>query len=69
VDGCFDLSHSGHFNAIRQASNATHTLIIGPNSDEEILRFKGPTIYNGAERTEIMQALKWGDEVAPDTPY
>lgn len=36
VDGCFDLCHSGHFNAIRQASKVVHTLVIGTNSDEEI---------------------------------
>ena len=47
----------------------THTLILGINSDEEILRYKGPTILNGTERTEVMRALKWGDEVVPDTPY
>ena len=46
-DGCFDLCHSGHFNAIRQAASTVNTLLIGPNSDEEILRYKGPTIMNG----------------------
>lgn len=46
-----------------------HTLVIGPNSDAEIEMNKGPTIMNGKERAEIVRALKWGDEVAPDTPY
>lgn len=46
-----------------------HTLVIGPNSDEEILHAKGPTVLNGPERAEILRAIKWGDEVAPDTPY
>ena len=46
-----------------------HTLVIGPNSDEEILAAKGPTVLNGNERAEILRAVKWGDEVAPDTPY
>ena len=43
--------------------------MIGPNSDEEILSAKGPTVLNGSERAEILRAVKWGDEVAPDTPY
>lgn len=47
VDGCFDLCHVGHFNAIRQAAGTVDTLIVGPNSDEEIERNKGPTILNG----------------------
>jgi len=46
-----------------------NTLLIGPNSDEEILRYKGPTIMNGQERAEIVRAIKWGDVVVPDTPY
>ena len=46
-----------------------HTLVIGPNSDEEIRNCKGPTILNGDERAEILRAVKWGDEVIADTPY
>lgn len=30
---------------------------------------KGPTILSGAERKEILEAVKWGDQVIPDTPY
>ena len=69
LDGCFDLVHSGHFNAMRQASNVVHTLVLGPNSDEEIEAFKGPTILTSEERVAILKAVKWGDEVAADTPY
>lgn len=69
IDGCYDLCHSGHFNAIRQGAATVHTLVIGPNSDEEILAAKGPTVLNGQERAEILQAVKWGDEVTPNTPY
>ena len=69
VDGCFDLCHSGHFNAIRQAANQCHTLCIGPNADADILQHKGPVILNSEERCEIIRAVKWGDEVWPDMPY
>ena len=68
-DGCFDLCHSGHFNAIRQAASTVNTLLVGPNSDEQIMRYKGPTIMNGQERADIVRAIKWGDIVVPDTPY
>ena len=30
---------------------------------------KGPTILTGSERKEILEAVKWGDQVIPDTPY
>ena len=63
VDGCFDLMHAGHFNAIRQASYLTPWLVVGPNSDEEIIRFKGPTVFNSEERAYMCKSLKWTDEV------
>lgn len=34
IDGCFDLMHSGHFNAIRQAKELTEELVVGVISDE-----------------------------------
>ena len=69
VDGCFDLMHAGHFNAIRQASYLTPWLVVGPNSDEEIMRFKGPTVLSSEERQSICRAIKWTDEVEKDGPY
>lgn len=53
VDGCFDLMHSGHFNAIRQAKALCETLVVGVISDEAILQNKGPFIMNLAERVEL----------------
>ena len=69
IDGCFDLTHSGHFNAIRQAKACGDELVVGTCSDEEILKTKGPTIFNGRERAEIMRHCKFVDEVQADTPY
>mmetsp|Transcript_20478 Transcript_20478/g.23627 ORF Transcript_20478/g.23627 Transcript_20478/m.23627 type:complete len:429 (-) Transcript_20478:177-1463(-) len=70
VDGCFDLMHSGHFNAMRQAKQLGECLVIGVISDEEVLAVKGPTIMNIDERSEIAAACKWGDEIANNKiPY
>ena len=33
------------------------------------MAIKGPTILNGQERADILRAVKWGDDVIPDTPY
>lgn len=61
--------HCGHFNAIRQASYLTPWLVVGPNSDDEVIKVKGPTVLTGEERANICRAIKWTDEVCPDTPY
>ena len=53
VDGCFDLMHSGHFNAIRQAKALCETLVVGVISDEAIVENKGPFIMDLKERVEL----------------
>ena len=40
VDGCFDLFHFGHCNAIRQAKAFGDELVVGIHSDEEIKKQK-----------------------------
>jgi ethanolamine-phosphate cytidylyltransferase len=69
VDGCFDLIHSGHYNAIRQAKALGDILVVGVNSDAEILKNKGPSVLNCKERADIIRACKWVDEVHEDTEY
>ena len=46
LDGCFDLVHLGHYNAIRQGASLGDYLVAGVASDAEILKTKGPTILN-----------------------
>jgi len=70
MDGVFDMVHSGHFNAIRQAKQLCDVLVIGVVSDEEVIHHKGPPVMNLQERVEIVSACKWVDEVATDDiPY
>lgn len=63
LDGCFDLMHYGHANALRQAKALGDELVVGLVPDREILRCKGPPILNGAERLKLVQSVKWVDEV------
>lgn len=61
-DGCFDIMHSGHYNAIRQAKALTDILVVGVHSDEEIRKHKGPPVMNDEERLATVRACKWVDE-------
>jgi ethanolamine-phosphate cytidylyltransferase len=63
IDGCFDIMHSGHYNAIRQAKQLTDILVVGVHSDAEILKHKGPPVMNEEERLATVRACKWVDEV------
>jgi len=69
VDGCFDMMHFGHANAIRQAKEMGDVLIVGVHSDAEVLRNKGPTAMTEDERYNAVAACKWVDEVVKDAPY
>lgn len=69
MDGCFDLMHYGHANALRQAKALGDELIVGLVSDEEILANKGPPVLSMDERLALVSGLKWVDEVITDAPY
>lgn len=69
IDGCFDLCHTGHFNAIRQASALCDTLVCGANSDAEIMINKGPPVLNIDERMKVVTSCKWIKECIADMPY
>jgi ethanolamine-phosphate cytidylyltransferase len=69
VDGCFDIMHSGHYNALRQAKQLGDILVVGVHSDEEILRNKGPTTMKDEERIAMVKNCKWVDEVVFGVPY
>jgi cytidyltransferase-like protein len=69
IDGCFDVMHSGHYNALRQAASICDKLVVGVHTDAEILKWKGPTVMNDEERKATVLACKWVDELAFGTPY
>ena len=69
-DGCFDMLHYGHANALRQAAALGDELVVGLIPDSEILRCKGaPPVMCEAERGAMVGSLKWVDEVMPGVPY
>ena len=69
MDGCFDMMHYGHANALRQAATLGDELIIGLVPDEEIKVHKGPPVFNEGERRMAMEAVKWVVEVIMGVPY
>eukprot|EP00850_Spirogloea_muscicola_P024346 SM000672S20267 [mRNA] locus=s672:87:2309:+ [translate_table: standard] len=69
MDGCFDMMHYGHANALRQARSLGDELVVGVVSDSEIKANKGPPVMPMDERMVMVDAVKWVDEVIPDVPY
>ncbi|KAL0916175.1 hypothetical protein M5K25_013666 [Dendrobium thyrsiflorum] len=69
MDGCFDMMHYGHCNALRQAHALGDELVVGVVSDAETTANKGPPVTPMNERLIMVGAVKWVDEVIPDAPY
>ena len=57
MDGCFDLMHFGHANALRQAKALGDELVVGVVSDEEIIANKGPPVLPMEERYPLKSYL------------
>jgi cytidyltransferase-like protein len=56
--GGFDPIHSGHINAMEQASNLGK-LIVAPNSDEWLAKKKGSFFQPLEERVNIIRSIKY----------
>jgi cytidyltransferase-like protein len=70
MDGCFDMLHYGHANALRQAKAQGDTLVVGLVNDEEIVVNKGtPPVMCESERYAALAACKFVDEVLRNAPY
>jgi len=71
IDGCYDMWHYGHCNAIKQATRAEPLTItvVGVHSDKEIELAKGSPVMHNAERESVVRACRWVDEMIVDAPY
>jgi cytidyltransferase-like protein len=70
LDGCFDLMHVGHANAFRQARKLGDVLIVGINSDADIIKYKGCSpLFNDEERASAVRGCRWVDELVENVPY
>ena len=63
LDGCYDLMHYGHANALRQAKEMGDVLVAGIHPSSEIEKHKGLPLMSDEERIEVLRANKWVDEV------
>lgn len=69
IDGCFDLFHYGHANALRQAKQLGDFVICGINSFEDISKNKGLPVFTDEERYEVVNSCRWVDFTLPNVPY
>lgn len=69
IDGVFDIVHSGHFNAIRQAKKLTDYLYVGVNSDEGVTKVKGSPLLDDDERIYLISGCKWANKIIGRLPY
>ena len=68
--GVFDLFHIGHLNILKRAKLECDYLIVGITTDELSLSAKGTKPFIPfQERMDIVEAIKFVDEVVPQTSY
>lgn len=60
ANGCFDVLHVGHVRYLAGARELGDVLVVGINSDEQVVRLKGPgrPVLPAAERAEIVASLE-----------
>ena len=68
--GVFDLFHIGHLNILKRARLECDYLIVGITTDELAMSIKGEKPFIPIEeRMEIVESIKFVDEVVPQTSY
>jgi len=68
--GVYDLFHIGHLNVLKRAKLECDYLIVGVTSDElSMAAKKKKPIIPFQERMEIVEAIKFVDEVVPQVNY
>lgn len=66
--GVYDLFHIGHLNILKRAKERCDYLIVGVSTDEVVESYKGKRpIIPFCERIEIVKAIRYVDEVVPQT--
>ena len=66
--GVFDMFHIGHLNILKSAKKRCDHLIVGVSTDELVESYKHKTpIIPFEERIEIVKAIRYVDEVIPQT--
>lgn len=60
ANGCFDVLHVGHVRYLAGARELGDVLVVGINSDEQVVRLKGPgrPVLPASERAELVGALE-----------
>ena len=62
--GTFDILHGGHCNFLRQCERYADEIIIGVNSDDFVMKYRGrPAVYNESERLEQVRLLGYTAEL------
>ena len=66
--GVYDMFHIGHLNVIKNAKQLCDKLIVAVSTDELVQAYKNKTpVIPFAERRAIVEALRYVDEVVPQT--
>jgi len=65
VSGGFDPVHIGHIRYLKEAKKLGDKLLVILNTDDFLIRKKGKPFMVFDERQEILEAIRWVDEVVP----
>jgi D-beta-D-heptose 7-phosphate kinase/D-beta-D-heptose 1-phosphate adenosyltransferase len=73
TNGCFDILHAGHVTYLQQAKQLGDYLIVAINSDDSVMRLKGPgrPINSVEQRMTVLASLgvvDWVTSFTDDTP-
>jgi rfaE bifunctional protein nucleotidyltransferase chain/domain len=65
TNGCFDVLHAGHVQALAYARSQGDLLVVGLNSDRSVRALKGPErpFFSAADRARMLAALEAVDYV------
>ncbi len=67
--GTFDLLHIGHVNLLRRAKELGDHLIVGLSTDKFNLLKHKQAFYPFEERKQILESIKYVDEVIPEESW